>query len=174
MKRQDKRRYKKGEYILFPNNIGEINMHRETTAIYPNRIRDKKEIETELGLPEYGYGVDVDFITHEGYKIAVGYTRVVYGDHGPYIEMTESQLCLESLNLKSKSKREFYNKWYTPDRVLVYEQLRDVKHLPNPPKDGKKEAFRGNRKEGYADYRVGMFYVDPRLIKTHIKEEICK
>jgi hypothetical protein len=44
---------------------------------------------------------------------------------------------------------------------MLYDQLRNVKNLVNPPRDGKAGIFCGKRAEGYADYVVGMIYVDP-------------
>lgn len=53
-----------------------------------------------------------------------------------------------------------YYEWLIPvgdESMKVYDQKRDVKKMKNPPEGG----FRGNRPEGYADYKVGMIYVSP-------------
>ena len=91
----------------------------------------------------------------------MGYVRVVYGDHGPYIEFKRSMV---QMKLIKKFDREVspdaYYEWLLPSDgsdMKIYDQRRDVKNLKNPPKGG----FRGNRSEGYADYKVGMIYVNP-------------
>lgn len=131
-----------------------------TTAIYPNRIQDKQKVETELQLSEFG-----DFTTHFlsklGTLLFVGYVRIVYGDHGPYVEFDRNHI---SNYFRPKFNRvpppQAYYEWLVPydgSGCKIYYQLRDVKHLKNPPPDG----FKGNRTKGYADYIPGMFYVSP-------------
>ncbi|MCX5657199.1 MAG: hypothetical protein NTZ48_03095 [Candidatus Omnitrophica bacterium] len=137
-------------------------MNYKTTAIYPNRIRDKEELEQELDLPEFGESVDIVFITRGGYIIARGYNRIVYGDGGAYIEFIRYQINWSCLILERGGFRGYFHKLYTPDRVMIYDQIKTVEKLPNPPRNP--GAFRGNRKEGYADYRIGMLYIDPHNI----------
>ena len=141
-----------------------------TTAIYPNRIADKIEVEQKLSLQEQGNN-HTEFFTHSGKLFAVGYERIVYGDHGPYIEFTKEQI---KLKLKSKfgnnidklpgNDYEYYYVWLVPENVnslKVYWQVKPVSHLPNAPvrDDGKPSKF--NRSEGYADYKRGLYYVNP-------------
>lgn len=149
-----------------------------TTAIYPNRLLDKKELEEKLKLPECGNQNQQFFLPNDS-LFANGYVRVVYGDHGPYLEFEKSNIVVE---LKSKfgNKIDFNNLpdldykyyyfWLYPDvlpEIKVYLQIKPVTNLPNAPRrqDGKKSSF--NRKEGYADYRRGFFYVDPYCLKIN-------
>lgn len=81
--------------------------------------------------------------------------------HGPYVEFERPQI---RAKLRRKFDRpappEAYYEWLEPvdgSGVKVYDQRRDVKHLANPPAGG----YRGNRAEGYADYRPGYIYVSP-------------
>lgn len=132
-----------------------------TTAIYPNRRADKAIMEDLFGYQEEG-NETFSFFTPKGALFAKGYVRMVYGDHGPYLEFKPE-------HVKCKLVKKFNNKELDPKcyyewlmlenepEVKVYDQKRDVKNLPNPPRGG----FRGNRKEGYADYKVGMIYVSP-------------
>lgn len=138
----------------------EVVINPDSTAIYPNRVRDKERVEQALGLPEQGDETTL-FTTPTGTLFAVGYLRVVYGDHGPYIEFAHEQIRCE---LKRRFNRppppDAYYDWLEPadgSKVKVYDQKRDVRNLKNPPPCG----FRGNRKEGYADYRPGRIYVNP-------------
>ena len=136
----------------------------ETTAKYPNRIKDKKKIETLYNLEEFGDSCR-EFFSLSGTLIAIGYNRVVYGDHGPYVEFEES-------NFKSNLDRKFnnqvpldaYYEWLTikdGSEIKIYRQIRDVHDLPNPPSPG----YKGNREEGYADYVPGKYYISPYEMK---------
>lgn len=144
-----------------------------TTAIYSNRLADKQELEAKTGLSEEGNDSQEFRIETDGPIFAKGYLRIVYGDHGPYIEFDRKHI---KLNLKSKFNNpidydnipgldfKYYYFWLFPisfPNVKVYLQIKPVDDLPNAPKraDGKKSSFK--RKEGYADYRRGLFYVDP-------------
>lgn len=131
-----------------------------TTAIYPNRMKDKWRVERDHGLFEHGAD-DIVFLTPAGTCFAVGYVRIVYGDHGPYVEFSKHQV---QAKLKRKFNRlppvDAYYDWLEPvdgSGVKVYDQKRDVKRIKNAPAGG----FAGNRAEGYADYKPGMIYVSP-------------
>ena len=142
-----------------------------STAIYPNRSEDKKDVERKYKLSEKGSN-NVLFYTPTKKLIARGYLRIVYGDHGPYVEFLKQ-------NIKWNRWRcvrfgtGYYDKYYPFDGsdVLLYYQRYDVKHLKNPP-----SGFQGNREEGYADYRIGRMYISPydlgRLVfLEHIKND---
>lgn len=152
-----------------------------TTAIYPNRVTDKEELEITLGIPEDGNG-DASFYLPSGELFAKGYVRIVYGDHGPYLEFDK---CNIKAKLRSKFNnkidldnlpREDYSKFYyywlypvsDPD-IKVYLQIKPVTDLPNAPRrpDHRPSAF--GRKEGYADYRRGYIYIDPYMLKYEKK-----
>lgn len=129
-----------------------------STAIYLNRIKNKNDLESICDLIESGSD-KFQFKTKTGSLIAKGYLRIVYGDHAPYLEFCRDQIFWDNLECERENVG-YYNKWYTKEgRVLVYDQLRTVKNLPNPPTG--KFSYKGNRKEGYADYRVGRVYVSP-------------
>jgi hypothetical protein len=132
----------------------------ETTAIYPNRLEDKEQVETQYNLKEFG-DQETLFYTLIGTLFAKGYIRVVYGDHGPYIEFTKEQI-IASLTQKFNKPlpKDAYYEWLTisdGSNIKVYDQKRDVKNIPFAPKGGHKEY----RKEGYADYKPGFIYVSP-------------
>jgi hypothetical protein len=91
------------------------------------------------------------FETKTGLHVATGYTRVVIGGRGLYVEFLPGQLIWNSLHIpdgeryrKERAWKEkvFYFEWKTNDesRVKVYEQKRRV---------------------DYADYKVGLFYISP-------------
>lgn len=62
------------------------DVKQRTTAIYPNRVKDRIEVETLFGLREFGTAAS-RFYTKEELLFAIGYIRVVYGDHGPYVRV---------------------------------------------------------------------------------------
>ncbi|MBN2033736.1 MAG: hypothetical protein JW836_10700 [Deltaproteobacteria bacterium] len=91
------------------------------------------------------------FETSTGLHVATGYTRIVIGGRGPYIEFLPGQLVWENLQIPDEQKhrkehpwedRVYYAEWRTKDesRVKVYEQIRPV---------------------DYADYRIGLLYISP-------------
>jgi len=167
----------------------------QTTAIYPNRLIDKRDLEWRFkALQEEGNTNTEFFVKDVLEPICRGYNRVVYGDHGPYIEMEKENILFplkgkfndelpEKLPLESEAK--FYYYWcypriikrvppvkignFTKKEVLfdaplpvkVYWQIKPVTDLPNAPKreDGKPSRFK--RIEGYADYKRGMYYINP-------------
>ena len=131
-----------------------------TTAIYPNRLADKKLLESQMGLQERGDETTA-FWTNKGTLFATGYERIVYGDHGPYIEFRKDQVvCPLRPKFKSPLPPDAYYEWLLPldgSAAKVYDQKRDVRGIKSAPKGG----FAARRKEGYADYRVGKIYVAP-------------
>jgi hypothetical protein len=136
-----------------------------TTAIYPNRIKDKAELESLSDLKEDGRP-DIEFLTKDKkIPLAHGYIRIVYGDHSPYIELLKDQIYWKFWNCV-RLDIGYYNIWNPIDgsNVTLYDQRVLVTNLKNPPKGPR--SFKGNRKEGYADYRVDRLY-DPVSEKTH-------
>lgn len=144
----------------------------QSTAIYENRLADKLELESELKLFEQGDS-ETEFYIPNGELLFKGYERVVYGDHGPYIEFSLPQLKaqlfskfgnkIDTDNLPGEDYKYYYF-WLLPkfhSEIKIYLQIKTVHNLPNAPRrnDGKPSAF--NRLEGYADYKRGYFYVDP-------------
>jgi hypothetical protein len=153
----------------------------KTTAIYENRLEDKEKLENSLGLPEEG-NETTRFTLFDDTLFAIGYVRIVYGDHGPYIEFDKKHIKaeLKSIfgneidydNLPSLDFKYYYY-WLYPisnKKVKVYLQIKPVTNLPNAPKriDGGKHRF--NRKEGYADYKRGYFYIDPYDLYSELEK----
>ena len=141
-----------------------IAKKKTSTAIYPNRIKDKETVERKYQIWEFGNESTV-FFTLRDTPIFKGYTRIVYGDHGPYVEFKPDHAIVEFVRKFNNTVPEgSYYEWMTVNDesdIKIYRQLRDVKNLPNPPSGG----FRGNRVEGYADYIPGMYYVSPKELK---------
>ena len=147
----------------------------KSTIDSPNRIRDAKRIAKEHpGLSEEGRTVDL-YSRTDGIKVATGYVRMVYGDHGPYIELLPEQLVETAFTARIyKSKLAWYNEWHAASgEVKAYLQKQDVSMLPNPPKG--KYSCHNHRDEGYADYKVGMVYISPDdLRKVPLDGSMCE
>lgn len=137
-----------------------------TTAIYPNRLEDKERVERIWGWDEMGNDT-TEFRLRSGTLLAVGYNRIVYGDHGPYVEFQPKHIAIRCVRkFNGPEKPGIYYRWCYPAHhpgVKVYYRLRDVKNMPNAPKrqDGKPHQFNRPIGEGYADYRVGCIYLAP-------------
>lgn len=144
----------------------------KSTAIYPNRLSDKKEVETTFSLNEFGNHEKL-FKTSEGLLVAEGFERIVYGDHGPYIEFFKEQIVWSSWQINRKNIG-YYNIYFPTDgtKVQLYFQRRTVELLPNPPKGTR--SFQGNRVDGYDDYIVGKCYISPFEMNLVINDpETC-
>ena len=97
-----------------------------TTAVYPNRQRDKADVERELKLPEEGESeVDIMSKQKEGktsFAGVHGHNRVVYGDHGPYVEMSHQQIDWNnSPRIITKPLHAYYDVALSKDKdVMLY------------------------------------------------------
>lgn len=99
-------------------------------------------------------GGDHVFTNESGTVIARGYNRVVIGDYGPFIEYTPEQIVTE--NIKQK--------W-------PGEPKSGIKYIWMETKDQEKtKIYFQHDTVPYADYKIGMYYVDPRIV--FMEEEI--
>jgi hypothetical protein len=139
----------------------------KTTIDCPERKAMKLYISQDLeeeGNPE------TKFYSPNGTLIAIGYLRIVYGDHGPYIEFLPKHMVREAWKLhRRKSSKAWYDECVPKDgsSCLLYVQKRTVETLRNPPKTGDYQV-RKNRTEGYADYRVGRLYINPLQVRLDL------
>ncbi|CAE7786976.1 unnamed protein product [Symbiodinium sp. CCMP2592] len=131
----------------------------KSTADCWNRLRDKDRVEAELGLYETGGEEELFDASAPSRLIARGYRRIVFGDHGPYVEFEASQIVWENLpEVILKPSHAYYDEyWAQGGFVKLYKQKRSVQHKRNPPTGG----VRHDREGGYADYKVGMCYISP-------------
>lgn len=171
-----------------------------------NRLRDCWRVHRQLNLSEVG---DDTTIFRErilpnvspahrpanGKPVifAVGYERIVYGDHGPYIEFSQSQIRWKAWpHYFDKTKyNSYFNEFYTqashsvweekwrmwdphPTRgvLMMYAQSRPVSDRPWAPGAGSTDPHAG-RPTGYADYRTGYFYVtaDALMVSAERQED---
>jgi len=83
-----------------------------------------------------------------GTLLSKGYTRVVIGERGPYVEFNESQILISNFEIPEEEKYRLTN------GVSFYVEYR------SKDKDYVKLYFQ-KRKVAYADYRIGLYYISP-------------
>ena len=100
-----------------------------STATYPNRQKDKEDIEKFKGFSEEG-SKDIDIHTLpnkdcESSRICRGYRRVVYGDHGPYLELNQDDIEWDQFRIVRKQSHAYYDLAFTSGgNAKVYIQKR--------------------------------------------------
>jgi len=134
----------------------------DTEVELSNRIENRDEVERKAKLHEFGMHPDMCLITNpQGTVLFKGYERIVYGDHGPYLEFLAHNVM--DTQFGQPLAGHYYNRRYplqNGERIKLYCQKKTVADRPNPPKQGRFSTA-NDRPEGYADYRPGRFYVDP-------------
>jgi hypothetical protein len=99
------------------------------------------------------------------YSMADGYERIVIGQRGPYVELTEEQIvaCKSRLFVPDKQQWRLSPSWinkiyyieyrHDPTQIMVYFQKKTV---------------------SYADYKVGMYYISPWDLVTETNQPLIK
>ena len=136
----------------------------KSTVVYPNRKENKQEITEKFRgiLIESGNPVSL-FYSKAGILLAKGHIRMVYGDHGPYIEFLPANMVRSSWKTIRRGVG-WYDECQPKDGSYckLYVQTKSVHMLKKPPK-GANSCYnnRYDIDEGYADYRVGRLYINP-------------
>lgn len=134
-----------------------------STVKFPNREETRQEIQEKFKtLCEDGNSA-TRFYTKKGTLVAQGHIRVVYGDHGPYIEFLAKHMVRSAWKLVRKDIG-WFDECQPKDGSYckLYVQRREVTMLKKPPK-GANSCYNNiyDPVEGYADYRVGRLYINP-------------
>ena len=127
----------------------------------PNRVKDRKRVETTHNISEEGNDYTI-FRSKLGLRLAKRYTRICYGDHGPYIEFLPKHIIRTSWHQTYKAKATGWYHICQPNDgsyCKLYVQIKSVSMLRNPPAG--RYSCHNNRSEGYADYRVDRLYISP-------------
>ena len=106
-------------------------------------------------IPEFG-NPDTKFYSANGNLLATGYKRVVVGERGAYIEFAAENMCMGNLQIPPDQK------WRLGSDVAYY-----VEHRSQDEANVK--VYEQRRTVGYADYKVGMFYIAPGDVVTRGK-----
>jgi len=99
------------------------------------------------------------YFAKDNVLFATGYERIVHGGRGDYMELNKNQIVV---SLQSKFKQELPNEisnepwyyyWLIPEGrdEKVYWQCRTV---------------------NYADYKIGYYYISPKLLKPFLGKEL--
>ena len=127
-----------------------------TTLGLPNRLRDRAEVAKDLGLIEGASHSDVGIYDHAGVLLCRGVKRLLFGDHGPYLEVERDAVVWSSF--KPGPEKLHYDEHHSVGAsAQLYDQKKTVASQPNPPRG--KRSCHNNRSEGYADYRPGYGYI---------------
>lgn len=126
--------------------------------ILGNSVSSNLDYETRLKIPIRG-NPETEFFTPTGLRVAKGYTRIVIGNRGPYIEFMWVNLVSESFKQvelwRLHNPNAFYLEYRSKDysKVKLYYQLKTV---------------------DYADYQPGLFYLSPFELRLSNRKSIIE
>lgn len=143
-----------------------------STVDSANRTRDAERTAARFDLKHPETGDATAMLLVGSLHVATGYLRILYGDHGPYFELSHEQVHWAPFTEHVlKGPRRHYHEHYaeasrttttdgasdTTTIVKLYDQFNTVADEPNPPPGP--WSVNNNRPEGYAPYRVGVLYL---------------
>jgi len=91
---------------------------------------------------------DLEFFNTNGNILAKGYTRVVIGKRGPYIEFLEKHIIWKQFFIPPDQEYRQYN------HVVFYLEYRSLD-------SSNVKLYFQRRRVAYADYKIGMCYISP-------------
>jgi len=91
---------------------------------------------------------NIEFRTRDGLLVAAGYTRIVVGERGPYIEFKDTNIRKDHLRLPvtCEWRKESYKAYYIEFRTICEAGVK---------------VYWQKRKVRYADYKLGYYYISP-------------
>jgi len=115
-----------------------------------------QEYEKRLYIPIIGNDKTL-FYTKGGLLVANGYSRIVIGKRGPYIEFTPEQIVTDSIHIPEQEL------WRLESPTAYYTEYRttDVFYV---------KVYLQNDTVNYADYTIGCYYISPFDLKSNIQE----
>lgn len=138
-----------------------VDLH--STIDSANREADAERIVRKLHLLHPEHGSETARVLVGDALVSTGFLRVLYGDHGPYFELAQSQVHWSAFNrhvLKGPARHYHEHCAFTATgavEIKLYDQFRGVEDEPNPPPGD--FSVSNNRREGYAPYRAGVLYL---------------
>ncbi len=97
-------------------------------------------------------GVGGDIQTTTGLLVATGFTRVVHGGRGAYVEFSKEQMLADGLEIPAGER------WRVDSSTAYYIELRTTDSIHA-------KVYLQKRMVSYADYHPGMFYISPVYLK---------
>jgi hypothetical protein len=126
-------------------------------------IKARQSARAKLSIPEHPKK-NFSLYTSNGTLIATGYTRVVIGDRGAYIEFSKKQAIIDNMTTPPDQKWRWKDKNWT-DKVYYW-------WLTAKDSSGIKIYFQ-RKLVDYADYKADMFYVSPTDVKVETDSAGC-
>lgn len=106
----------------------------------------KKRIPDLFKIKPIGDMYLVDLKTYQ--EIALGYERIVIGDYGAFVEIKDEDILKRNIIIKPGEEKRF-TKQYSNCKYYWY----------CPTSNLETKLYKQRRKVGYADYKVGYWYV---------------
>lgn len=97
-------------------------------------------------------GSDTVLCTKTGAVVCNGYTRIVVGDYGAFIEFDEEQANLDEYIIAPGQEYRVNNPRYSKNVKYIWMTIPDGSNI---------KIYKQKKKVAYADYKSGMFYVSP-------------
>lgn len=91
--------------------------------------------------------------------ICKGYTRIVIGDYGAFVEISPNQICEEVLRCKPGQEYRYQDKRFAENVKYLWLTARDRSYC---------KIYLQKKKVSYADYIPGMYYISP--YEVYVKE----
>jgi hypothetical protein len=116
-----------------------------------------KRFADRLNIPIDG-NPDLELYSKSGTLLTVGYTRVVIGGRGAYIEFEDSNIVKEAFTIPEKLLYRIDN------NVCFYIEHRsiDASYV---------KLYHQKRLVSYADYKIGMYYISP--LDLYMSNDVC-
>ena len=111
-----------------------------------------------LRIPLVGNN-DTKFYTQDGLLVATGYSRVVIGGRGPYIEFDDEHIVKSSFHVPKHAEYKlhqtftYYYEYRSNDKCFV-------------------KAYYQQMGVSYANYKIGKWYIDPDKLKTDTMDNL--
>ena len=95
---------------------------------------------------------DTVLCTKTGTVVCNGYTRIVVGDYGAFIEFDEEQANLDKYIIAPGQEYRVNNPRYSKNVKYIWMTIPDGSNI---------KIYKQKKKVAYADYKSGMFYISP-------------
>lgn len=95
---------------------------------------------------------DTVLCTKTGTVVCNGYTRIVVGDYGAFIEFDEERANLDKYIIAPGQEYRVYNPRYSKNVKYIWMTIPDGSNI---------KIYKQKKKVAYADYKSGMYYISP-------------
>jgi len=126
-------------------------LNKELSAKYRGLYNDN--------IPEFLYinGDDKPLYSLNGTLICKGYTRIVIGDYGAFIEYTKEQAADENYKVKEGQEYRINDERYSKNVKYHWYTAKDKSDI---------KIYYQQKRVTYADYLPKMYYISPHEVKS--------